>query len=449
MSTSKAGVDTLSRIETAREATLLAELPEDLAALVMRSRQDPGAPFEPAALERLTRLRAEEPSTWARVRVQFKLARGVLISDLERLMGSKSSESDDRLQGQALAWEVPERWPEPVDGAALLTEIADFIPRYVSIERALADTLALWAVMTWIHERLVISTFLNVTSATKRCGKSLLLEVLSELVYRPLPVGGRVTSAALFRTVEMYAPTLLLDEADTFFKDDEELKGVVNSSQRRATAFMLRCVGDEHEPRRFGTWCPKAIGGIGGLPDTVLDRSIVVRLERRAKNVSLARWRERDGGATEELRRRLSRWADDEQANIVARLSVVTFPHGLNDRARDAWESLLAIGDVAGGEWPGPDGRALAACTHVAVSGAGEEDGAREMLLADLLDVFEAKNWPETLTSEEVAESLIMIADRPWGEWRRGKALTTRGLSTLLKPFGVQPRTKKAVWRKP
>ena len=332
--------DDADREAMAVEALKRADLPADL---IERTKADPGVPFVHA--EALAGMRSKTPADWARVKAPLKAAlkaSDVPLGDLERAMGAGDANGDGK-QGRPVEFEDPEPWPERVDGAALLSGIASFIQRYVSIAPALADTVALWIVVTWIHDRLEISPFLNVTSATKRCGKSLLLEVLGELVHHPLPVGGRVTSSALFRTIEMHAPAMLLDEADTFFGDDDELRGVVNGSQRRNSAYVMRCVGDDYEPRRFVTWCPKAIAGIGGLPDTVLDRSIVARLTRRPPGVSLEHWRDRDRTAIEELRRRLARWCADEAPRIVAGLSAVSFPSGLHDRGRDAWEALTTL----------------------------------------------------------------------------------------------------------
>ena len=428
------------RIYLDREAKALtalerAGLPDDL---LDRIKADTGAPFDHA--EALAGMRSKTPADWARVKAALRKA-SVTIGDLERAMGANDTGGDGK-QGRPVEWNDPEPWTEAVDGAELLSGIADFITRYVSIAPELADTVALWIAVTWIHDRLEISPFLNVTSATKRCGKSLLLEVLGELVHHPLPVGGRVTPSALFRTIEMHAPTMLLDEADTFFGDDDELRGVVNGSQRRNSAYVMRCVGDDHEPRRFVTWCPKAIAGIGGLPDTVLDRSIVVKLARRPPGVSLAHWRDRDRTAIEALRRKLARWCDNQATNIAARLSAVSFPPGLHDRGRDAWEALLAIGDMAGSDWSGR-GRAWKACEHVTASTADEETGAREMLLADLRTIFETRGWPEAIASNEALDKLTELEGRPWSDWRRGKPLTSRGLSNLLKPFGVMPRQVK------
>ena len=428
--------DDADREAKLRTALKRADIDEDLFDHI---NADPGAPFEHAAA--FAKMRRETAPDWARVKAALKGAK-VSIGDLEREMDANDRGGNGK-QGRPVEWNDPEPWPEAVDGAALLSGIASFITRYVSIVPELADTVALWIVVTWIHDRLEISPFLNVTSATKRCGKSLLLEALGELVHHPLPVSGRVTSSALFRTIEMHAPTLLLDEADTFFGDDDELRGVVNGSQRRNSAYVMRCVGEDYEPRRFVTWCPKAIAGIGGLPDTVLDRSIVVKLTRRPPGVSLAHWRDRDRTAIEALRRRLAQWCGDEATNIVARLSAVSFPPGLHDRGRDAWEALLAIGDMAGSDWSGRGGRAWRACEHVTASTADEETGAREMLLSDLRTIFEDEGWPEAITSNEALDKLTKLEGRPWGEWKRGKQLSARGLSSLLKPFRVMPRQVK------
>ena len=346
---------------------------------------------------------------------------------------------DDGLQGRAIEWSETEPWPEPVDGAALLADLSSLIGRYVAMAAHVADAVALWSIATWLHEHLEISTFFNVTSATKRCGKSLLFEVIAELVYRPMPLSGGVSPAALFRIIEKCSPTLLLDEADTYFAEAAELRGVVNGSQRRELAYVLRCVGEDHEPRRFTTWCPKAISGIGNLPDTVIDRCVTVRLERRPPGLVFPHWSERDKVAIEQLQRRIARWIDDETATILKENRRVNFPDGLHDRARDAWRILLAIGTVAGGEWAGPKGRTWRACQHISAD-ADEETGARENLLADLWKVFREAGDPDALPTQHILEDLAAMEGRPWSEWRQGKRLSPRGLASLLKPFKVEPK---------
>ena len=400
---------------------------------------DPGAPFDPEAAGNIRKLRRESPSDWQRFRAKLKEA-GVRIGDLDR--ATTPVNGGIKLQGRALEWPEPEPHPNVVDGSVLLHDIAAFIGRYVDMRPVVADALALWIVHTWIHNRpqLEISTFLNVTSPTKRCGKSLLMDVLAELVYRPLRASS-VTPAALFRTIELYEPTLLLDEADTYFDDDTELRGIVNGSQRRDGASVLRTGGDDHEPRAFRTWCPKAISGIGGLPDTTLDRALVIRLERRDPAAApLPLWRDRDRNAVANICGQIARWVADECEAIFAARDKVSFPSGLHDRARDAWEVLLAIGDAAGGDWSGPTGRAWRAAQEIGAD-AADETGSRETLLADLRTAFEQRGDPDAMSTKDILTCLNAMDGRPWPEWRRGKELSARGLAKLLEPFGITPGT--------
>ena len=366
--------------------------------------------------------------------------RTVTLDDAVKAVRPSTANGTDP-HGRALAWPEPEPWPEPVDDAGLLHEIADFVRTYVSLSAALADTVTLWTVMTWLHDALELSTFLNITSATKRCGKSLLLDVIGSLVYRLLPTNN-VTTAALFRIIEQRAPTLLLDEADRMFAkpDIPDLLATLNGSQRRESAYVLRCVGDDHEVRQFRTWCPKALVGIGDLPDTVMDRSVIIRLERRPPGANLPHWRDRDRAAVTTLQRRLARWVDDHTDAILTTRQAVTFPAGLHDRARDGWEALLAIGEVAGGDWAGTTGRAHRACAHVHANTA-DDGGAPEMLLADLWTIFQDAGDPEVLSTKQMLEALHALEDRPWNEWRHGKPISSRGLSNLLRLFKVTPET--------
>ena len=426
-----------------REAEIRDKLPDDVVALADAAKLDPGAPFEPDALALLTRLRADHPAAWSRALAMLKPIDGVRIGDLDAMTAPAGGDGDGK-QGREMEWPDPDPCADPVDGAPMLSRIAAFIRRHVWIDEPEADALALWAVMTWIHDRLEISIFANLTSATKRCGKSLLLELLGELVYRPQPLSGQVTGAVLFRMVELHAPTLMLDEADTYIRDDEAVRGIVNGSQRRALAYIPRCVEPDYQPRLFGTWCPKLIAGIGGIPDTIRDRSLVVRLERKPASERVSPWRERDREAVQAMRGQIARWTGDNAGRIVAALPAVVFPDALHDRARDAWESLLAIANAAGGEWAGRDGRAWKSCEHFAATSEGDEGGDREMLLADLRAIFEADGWPEAIPSATIVERLRDMEGRPWSEWKRGKPITVRQLASLLRPFDVHPRNHRA-----
>ena len=149
--------------------------------------------------------------------------------------------------------------------------------------------------------------------------------------------------------VEAYRPALLVDEADTFLRDNDELRGVINSGHRRGGA-VLRTVGDDHEPRAFSTYSACAIALIGKLPDTLYDRAVVIDLKRRLPEEKIAPFRPDRAGDLDVLARQLARWARDH-ADRIAEVDP-EMPAGIFNREADNWRPLVAIAQVAGGDWP-------------------------------------------------------------------------------------------------
>jgi putative DNA primase/helicase len=176
-------------------------------------------------------------------------------------------------QGRPLDLPEPEPWPDPVGGAELLDELATGILRYVVLAPYEADAVALWVLAVHAFDGWTIFPRLLVTAPEKQCGKTTLLDVLSRLVPRPLMASG-ITAAALFRTIEAARPTLLLDEADAYARENEDLRAVLDAGHRCDGA-VIRTVGDNHQPRQFSAWAPVALAAIGHMPSTIEDRSII------------------------------------------------------------------------------------------------------------------------------------------------------------------------------
>src|SRR5262245_59510974 len=247
--------------------------------------------------------------------------------------------------GRRLDFADPEPWPEAVDGAALLDDLVHTHRRFVSLPDGGAEALALWIVFTYALNAFAVAPILALCSPLKRCGKTSTEELTAALAQRPL-AAANITVAALYRTVEQFAPTLIVDEADTFLLTNLGLRGIINSGHTRATAFVVRTVG--HEPRLFSTWGARMIALIGRLPSTLEDRAIVLPMRRRAPGETVERIR-RDGllRRLDPLRRRATRWVADHLAALQAADPAV--PAALHDRQADNWRPLLAIADAAGG----------------------------------------------------------------------------------------------------
>lgn len=378
----------------------------------------------------VVRLAELSPIEYDKVRDAEAEALGVRVSTLDsEVKRARKEAGTGKGAGAALVLDPPEPWLESVDGAALADELAGLIRKHLVLSVAEADAVALWVLHSHAHEYSSVSPLLAVTSPQKRCGKTTLMSLLGALVPLPLPASN-ITAAALFRAVEKWRPTLLIDEADSFLRDSDELRGVINSGHNRAGAFVIRTTGDDHEPKAFSTWAPKAIALIGRMPPTLTDRSIMVALKRKRPDEGAKPLRIDQLDVLEDIPRRCARWVRDSAARL--RRADPAIPRGLHDRAADNWRCLLAIADAAGGDWP-----QRARLAAVELTGDDADEAAAVMLLDDLNALFTAKG--DRLGSADAVEHLGKMDTRPWPEWRRGKPITQNQIARLLKPFGIEP----------
>nr|WP_225447404.1 DUF3631 domain-containing protein [Streptacidiphilus sp. PB12-B1b] len=322
-------------------------------------------------------------------------------------------------------------------GAEVLAELKALIARFVILpsDEAL-DAATLWVAATHLQPSWQHAPRLAVVGPAKRCGKSRLLDVLAETVHQPV-LTVNSTPAAVFRSITEEPPTLLVDEADTIFgspkmaEKNEEMRGLLNAGHQR-DRYVLRVVGNDHTPHRFHTFAMAAIAGIGDLPDTIMDRSIVIRMRRRAEGEKVAPYRtKRDSPALHEIRAKIALWTKpltDQALHLEPAMPV-------EDRAADTWEPLVIIADLAGGPWPR---RARQACSRMVASEAETEEenpsGAR--ILADIRRIFHAAGDPDSITTDQLLFTLNGDPEAPWAESGRG-GLTPRGLSTMLREFGI------------
>ena len=346
----------------------------------------------------------------------------------------------DELQGRQLTLKDPEPWPHPVDGGALLAELREIFDRYLVLPIGATVVLALWTLHTYLADSFDHVAYLAITSPTKRSGKTTTIQVVRTLARRSVS-GESVSPATLYRVIEQAKPTIFLDEVDRE-PADSEVWGVLNSGHTRGGA-VLRLVGDDHEPRAFGTFCPKLLAYIrparSPVPDTVEDRSVRITIQRRRRTEQRERLRSRVLEAeAEPLRRQLARWAEDHADLGEARPAI---PDELDDRAADCWEPLLASADAIGGDWP-TSARAVA--IRLSADRAEEEgDSPGVLLLLDLgalLDSGELKADELGIAGDTCTRLLRELPDRPWRTWgRKGEGITDTALARLLKPFEVRP----------
>lgn len=283
--------------------------------------------------------------------------------------------------------------------------------------------------MTHFIDVVQVAPLAVITAPEKRCGKSQLLTLLGKLVNRPL-TASNISPAALFRAIDAWQPTLLVDEADAFMRENEELRGLINCGHTRDSAYIVRVVGENFTPTRFNVWGAKAISGIGHLADTLMDRAVVLELRRKLPNESVDRLRHAEPELFNTLAAKLARFADDYQHSV--RVARPHLPEALNDRAQDNWEPLLAIADVAGGNWP-----QLARSAALKLSGS--ESDAMSIgveLLADIQEIFDTKKIDRIFIADLIA-TLCDDDEKPWATYNRGKPISPRQVSTRLHGYGI------------
>ena len=387
------------------------------------------------AIERLANLK---PLHYDRVRKDEARRMGVRPATLDRLVadarGDGASDADTPFPDV-------EPWHEPVDGAKLLSDLSRTVRRFIVCDESTAHAAALWITMTWLIDAVDVAPIAAITAPEKRCGKSQLLFLMGRLSSRPL-AASNITPAALFRSIEAWRPTLLIDEADAFMRENEELRGLLNCGHTRDSAYVVRTVGDDHTPKQFFVWGAKAIAGIGHLADTLMDRSITLELRRKLSHEQVDKLRHAEADLFDALKSKLARWSEDN-ADAV-RVARPVLPDSLHDRAADNWEPLFQIAEVAGGAWPD-----LARRAALRLSGDEEQSqstGAE--LLADIQEAFETQRI-QRISMADLLHTLLSDEEKPWATWRGGRPMTARNLGKKLGEYGIKSKTVKIGYEAP
>jgi hypothetical protein len=333
--------------------------------------------------------------------------------------------------------------------------------------------IVLWIAGTYGYRLADVFPRLAILSEMRRCGKSTLLKTIHRLAFAS-ELADNISPAAMYRSIAARPMTLCIDEYDSFARDDSGIRNIVNagySRDGRVKRVEKSPDGKTWEVVDFPCFCPVAIVAIGRLPDTVQDRSVIVRLQRAPKKNGVGKRRLR----TREMARvrqhivpQLLAHAERIEAAIYRGAS--RLPQGLHDRAMDNWDPLIAVAELAGGDWPA---RARAAAE--VLSGSADDDGLVEKLLRDIRFVVEAprrhaidqwrawsaggrvgarptrlprSQWPTAIRTQDLYGRLVLMEHRPWADCNRGREITMRWLADRLKGLGVEPdRDRVPPWQ--
>jgi len=326
---------------------------------------------------------------------------------------------------------------EPYDGTVigneLLDEISEIINRHMILPKGTLTSIVLWIAGTYVFDAFNVYPKLGVISPEKRCGKSTLLDILGAFSCKSL-ISSNITPSAIFRAVDLWQPTLIIDEADTFIAGrNDDLIGIINSGHTKRTASVIRTVGEDYTPKKFSTWAPMAFASIKGLPGTIMDRSIVIQLRRRTIAETVARipvdfWED-----SELIRQKLVRWGLDNFNDLKA--NHIEPPIIQNDRAITNWLPLFTIAYAVGGEWS-----EKVNASYLILNNQEDEESPAVMVLRDIQFIFHDRNC-DRIHSADLVRYLVEMEERPWCEWKRGNPMTANSLAKQLSTFGVRSKT--------
>lgn len=328
----------------------------------------------------------------------------------------------------------------PVASAMLLTEICNFLKRFLILESEEHFTaLALWIVHTHTIEHTDFTPRLGITSPEKRCGKSLLLEVVAYLCPRPLRTGN-LTPSVLFHVIAQspLPPTIFMDEADATFggkgnpEKSEALRQLANSGFKRGD-YVLRMGGKAmDEVMEFSTFAALALAGIGSsaIPETVADRAIMIEMRRKQPGEDIEEFESDEVDQIfGPLRAEIEVMAES-RGHELRKIKVAKIPQ-LNPRARDKWKALLRIATLAGPDW-----LEMARLAAIALEG-GEEDleeqSEKLRLLSDARGVFKVAQ----MSSKDL---LLALMEDEEGEWRFRPFFNQNVIARMLKQYGIRTR---------
>ena len=357
---------------------------------------------------------------------------GIGTNDLDRIV--KQERQGLELAKIATLTADIEPYTSRVNGDELAHEILHIVKSHIVCNDAVAIAITLWIFFSWCIDVAYIAPIAWINAPEKRCGKTQLATLMGRMSKRSI-MASNVSQSALFRTIERYKPTFVIDEADSFFHGDMDLKNIINCGFSRDNPYVWRCVGDNHEPIPFDVFGAKIISGIGKLPSTVMDRSISLTLRRALPTEKRQRVKDIPKATTETIKAKLARWADDNMDRVAT--SKPKLPETIYNREFDTWEILFQIADTLGNDWLKLVTNACLAITQT----DSKEPSENEELLTDIKAIFELQAVDSMATRDLLTALIGADSDgltKRWATSNKGQPMTDRQLAKRLKDFEIK-----------
>lgn len=330
-----------------------------------------------------------------------------------------------------------------VKGADLVCELESFFFKRCWLPEHAPLVESLFTMLTYCSKQFSTVPYICIESATPGSGKSTNLDLCAAVVARPLHSVG-LTRAVLVRKLDELGVTLLLDESEWLSSHSEAaetIRGILHAGYRRGATYQL-CEGDDHEVRDFRVFGPKAFSAIHGLRGALLDRCVILHMERLPEGEALLPAAADDlEPVAVPLREHLEAFA----LQVIPRLEELRRgrrPGGywpeFRNREAEFWHPLLTIARVCG---PEIERRALDAAR--AMSWAKQQIQADERQIAqgrELVEVLGGMNGQKFRPAELVS---LLEESEAWAEAlgeKRDQRTKAAAIGRYLRQFRMSSR---------
>jgi hypothetical protein len=360
-------------------------------------------------------------------------------------------------------------WPEPIlDAPALFDEVDQRFVLQLFTPAGAPVVFAMWIPHAHAFTAFHLSPRLNLFSIEHGCGKTTGLDIMTPMLPRALRAES-LKPAVVYRVVHRGQPTLCMDEVDCYLHLYSELRALLNAGHK-SDSQALRCGAGRYDVNAYKTFCPTVLAGIGHLPPTLRDRSIVIPLVKAQPGQVQLRFNPDKAEIERTLGRKIARWAKDNYAAIAA-FDDPPLPAIASNRLADNWRPLFTIAHIIGGHWPerlteafyalNPTRHHISTPSHQLPSPANNPQVANspnhqhsnldsfsegglapdpQLLIASLRSIF-AQSGADRMFARDLVAQLNSLPDHPWSSPVNGKPMTERSLACRLRPLGIQSRT--------
>lgn len=229
----------------------------------------------------------------------------------------------------------------------LVEEIKEFIHRYVELDPLYEGLCAYYVLFTYVYDRFDTVPYLRVVG-DYGTGKTRFIKVMKALCYRSTCIAGALTSASIFRMIERYKGTLIIDEGDLHDRTDlyHEVVKILNCGIQRDTP-VIRVSGENgsYEPEAFQVFGPKVLATRKKFKDRAFESRLITHAiqPRTREDVPINLDEEEFNAQAAEIRKKLAMFRFRKRAQ--AKLNREVYVSGVEDRLNQVMAPLASIID--------------------------------------------------------------------------------------------------------